>query len=507
MELCTELQNYFGENYMNNIKTIEKNHRDSIIVSFYKLLTAQEIFALGNIRKNKYMKYFFTFPLAMSLINIQDFIFEDGIGLFGLAHTTVTFMAFAIGAIAIFLFTNEKNIASMSKISALITILGFVPWLFISQQNINVFFDMTFMAGIGGCVSCSSFTFVFMLNNTERFFGSALMVLLIDLIELSADFNKLPFIIIKTVAIAMIITLCAFMLLSDKEDYEEILNSKKIKTRSNKFDKSIWLVLYIFFSYFIIRITGFYASAFQHPENSFLWGFLAFSLIFLCVLIQVILKRSIWIICNVFFLSSIMAHLMWYMKFNEIAYLFSELKEIGLLVSFYLIGCITNKFCDFNLHKILVSICIGSIGILYVTIDFIHLHFLIQPISVGICAIIFIIFLFLSPEFSQHLFFAEWSKELCKVNMDSNNLRVNYPLKTVEKMDFSIENSCLSPREKQVVELLLEGKTLKEVSANLGLTVSTVATYNKTLYKKLGINSRSELFLMFGVPKSNNNKK
>ncbi|MPM17922.1 hypothetical protein SDC9_64322 [bioreactor metagenome] len=40
--------------------------------------------------------------------------------------------------------------------------------------------------------------------------------------------------------------------------------------------------------------------------------------------------------------------------------------------------------------------------------------------------------------------------------------------------------------------------TLRQVAPELGLTASTVATYSKTIYKKLGINSRAELFLLFG---------
>ena len=62
----------------------------------------------------------------------------------------------------------------------------------------------------------------------------------------------------------------------------------------------------------------------------------------------------------------------------------------------------------------------------------------------------------------------------------------------------TLDQTCLSPREKQVALLLLQGMTLRQVAPELGLTASTVATYSKTIYKKLGINSRAELFLLFG---------
>ena len=62
----------------------------------------------------------------------------------------------------------------------------------------------------------------------------------------------------------------------------------------------------------------------------------------------------------------------------------------------------------------------------------------------------------------------------------------------------------LSPREKEVATLLLRGMTMRQVSADLGITESTVHGYCRTLYKRLGINSRTELFVRFGVTSSDN---
>jgi DNA-binding CsgD family transcriptional regulator len=57
----------------------------------------------------------------------------------------------------------------------------------------------------------------------------------------------------------------------------------------------------------------------------------------------------------------------------------------------------------------------------------------------------------------------------------------------------------LSPREKDVAVRLLRGYTYRQISAELGIAESTVNGYSGSLYKKLGINSRSELFIRFGV--------
>lgn len=479
---------------MEDLKVRRRGYLSKLISSLHNLWSAQEMLALRNIRKGC-LQYFFAFPLAMAFINIQDFILDDGIDVFGLAHTTITFLGFALGAIVMFVFSNENNLSAISKISAIITAVGFIPWFFLPDGYLSLVCDVVFMAGVGGCVSSSSFSFVFMLNNAERFFGSTLMLLFIDLVELSADYITISPITRKIFALAMIAALCVCMYLSKNKDYHGTGN-KEIK----KFDPSIWLVLFIFFSYFAIRITGFYASAFQHPSNAWLWGIFALALILCCIILQVVFNRSIWTMCNVFFIASIMSHLMWYIKMPEAAYLFSELKEVGFLITFYLLGCITNKFCDFRMHKRLILFCMAVLGILYVGIDVLHRTMLTQPVAVITAAILFVVFLLLSPAFSQYLFFADWSKEFRQINMSpfvDGTLQTNV---AEQKQMSSLDDTSLSPREKQVVLLLLQGMTLRQVAPELGLTVSTVSTYSKAIYKKLGINSRAELFLLFGRP-------
>lgn len=63
----------------------------------------------------------------------------------------------------------------------------------------------------------------------------------------------------------------------------------------------------------------------------------------------------------------------------------------------------------------------------------------------------------------------------------------------------------LSPREQQVLLLLLDGKSPKEAAKELGLSAHTVTDYLKQIYSKLEVNSRGELlarFISSGSPPS-----
>jgi DNA-binding CsgD family transcriptional regulator len=51
------------------------------------------------------------------------------------------------------------------------------------------------------------------------------------------------------------------------------------------------------------------------------------------------------------------------------------------------------------------------------------------------------------------------------------------------------ELSQLTPREFQVLGMIVEGKASKEIAVLLNLGVETVRSYRKTMMKKLGVNN------------------
>jgi DNA-binding NarL/FixJ family response regulator len=53
--------------------------------------------------------------------------------------------------------------------------------------------------------------------------------------------------------------------------------------------------------------------------------------------------------------------------------------------------------------------------------------------------------------------------------------------------------SLLSPRERQVLQLLAEGKTTKEIALSLNVSVKTIETYRQQLMHKLNLHSVAEL--------------
>jgi len=53
----------------------------------------------------------------------------------------------------------------------------------------------------------------------------------------------------------------------------------------------------------------------------------------------------------------------------------------------------------------------------------------------------------------------------------------------------------LTPREREIVQLLAEGKSTKEVAVDLGLSVKTAETHRSNIMRKLQLHSVSDLVL------------
>ena len=52
----------------------------------------------------------------------------------------------------------------------------------------------------------------------------------------------------------------------------------------------------------------------------------------------------------------------------------------------------------------------------------------------------------------------------------------------------------LSKREKEVLDLMLQGAQVKDISASLELKSNTISTFKKNILSKLGVNNNIELF-------------
>jgi DNA-binding CsgD family transcriptional regulator len=67
------------------------------------------------------------------------------------------------------------------------------------------------------------------------------------------------------------------------------------------------------------------------------------------------------------------------------------------------------------------------------------------------------------------------------------------PQRTYEDVKAMLDRVRLAPRERDVVGRLISGASTRDIALGTGLTVSTVNTYLKRIFAKVGVHSRLEL--------------
>lgn len=68
--------------------------------------------------------------------------------------------------------------------------------------------------------------------------------------------------------------------------------------------------------------------------------------------------------------------------------------------------------------------------------------------------------------------------------------------KILKVLSFLKPGEMLAERERKVLELVLQNKKRKEIAEELCLSENTIKTYTGTLYGKVGVSSREELYAL-----------
>jgi len=66
--------------------------------------------------------------------------------------------------------------------------------------------------------------------------------------------------------------------------------------------------------------------------------------------------------------------------------------------------------------------------------------------------------------------------------------------KILKVLSFLKPGEMLAAREREILELILQNKKRKEIATELCLSENTIKTYTRTLYGKIGVSSRGELY-------------
>jgi DNA-binding CsgD family transcriptional regulator len=179
--------------------------------------------------------------------------------------------------------------------------------------------------------------------------------------------------------------------------------------------------------------------------------------------------------------------------FDARKHLFIGLTLIGAPASLYMLGGANRRFASYKLLKQCTVAFALLLPLTTLSDDIAESYFphLLQAIALILVLALFIGFTLASPYSFKYLFSTGWMEDYRRTDMT----------KYWEKVEVAdrFAQYGLTRREKEVAVLLLSANIVRMISGELKIAESTVKMHTSNLYRKMSINSRSELFRLFGV--------
>lgn len=464
----------------------------SIRVSIPKAWRRDGGIRLNGIRPQK-AAYFLAYAIELMLYAVRQGFLPVQATLFGLPGKTVVYIAHMLASLLVILLWSER-FRPLLRVSVAVMAAGFLLFVFVPQgSGLHLLSGAIAMAGLGGAVTCARCGFAFAANNAERLFGMLLMTVCVSLIYLLETFGARGPLVTHILPLALTAAL-SFCLLRFREGD---LEAKQ--TSGHEDAKSLYCALGFMIAYF--GIDG-YLYKLLYPSSVggnvlFSVGMVLATAVFFTAF--VVGRKNVWYLWTLFFAFAAAAAILAIFSpqiGSELPYhLAAGLAILGWPLSLYMLACAQRRFASYRLLKQCTLVFILLSPLTTVTDDLIKSYRpdLIPAVALAYILLLLLAFLLTIPYTYRHLFSVGWVDELSQNDMQK--LRE----KAAEADRFAAYG--LTPRQKEVAALLLAAKTRRQISGELGLSESTVKMHTSDLYRKLGINSRVELFRLFGTEK------
>ncbi len=455
-----------------------------------QMFQSGERICFSDIRWSKAV-YFLAYALELVFFAARSQFLPFGGRIFGIGAWTIVQPLHMVASLVVMLLWSDR-FQKLLRGSAVLMLLGFVPYVFLPRGMGRVIFGAIGYIGLGGVVTGARCGYAFVCNNAERLFGIIAMFFAVMLVRGASCLQWTNVVTLYLLPLSLLAGLAFCVFRFREADFE-------VKQEATKADAS---GLYWAFAFFLLyfAVDPYIASAIDGDlyQSEYLFMLLAWGLVgLLLTAVFLGLRISTWHLWNLFFLAAIgmAAFGLLAPKMESLypTYFFAGLSYLGWPLCIYTLGCAQRRFASYKLLKkcTLVYVLISPINSIAndLVVD-------LFPEQLPLVTLIFvltitIVMLMLSPISYKQLFSALWIGDIYKTDMQLLQDQV-------DKAD-RLGSFGLTKRQKEVAVLLLAAKTRRQIAGELGLSESTVKMHAGDLYRKLGINSRTELFRLFGV--------
>lgn len=400
----------------------------------------------------------------------------------------------------IFIFIIRKGwFVKTARIGAVLVIAGIGLFLSVANPQIQLLCAILIGTALGIISTSILMPFVFVLNNTEKLYAvvgsNVLIILIVFLLEGNAGNHLLHggYLLLSSLMLAIALSAIIFLKTSSL-----LVDADVLDIDTPTFHSRVYLTL--FFNCVIVilckgigrGILNIAVTSSEYPVLMWYYlGSLAGCIAYL-IIYALSPKPFVWLgnitfgffamglFCNAFALQ--IPGLV-----VSFALMLGISNAVGMINVYYIIGVVGKKYKSMRylrLSVFFIGICGGVSGVVVGNFIYKINTLKISMIASIISAAVMLVFTMLSALVSQSQYYDDWAKDSEKTEIDNGQL-------------YMFKKYGLSKREIEVCKLLLQGYTMRQVSGILSIAYSTVNTYCTSAYRKLKINSRTELFIIF----------
>ena len=468
----------------------------SIISTIKRFIQTRDELSLNNIRGNLW-PLLLIFPLTVILGDFR--YFNLNIQFAGLQSYELMLYPLGLGWLVL-AFMPKRFIIPLLQIAAVCcaVLLPFQLLLTDDIGKLAVFMAFQFFNGV--CAACAFSLFCFRLNNVERLFGMALIIFYYGLYYTIYRAYPVVQAVYKTWggAAMMAFYFVVVFLLNRKSGKQVYENDEVTETEVNK-GSIVKIVIALHIVYYSIMCMINYIESAEDIIFSLPYGLGQFFSIVMIILIMLISNRSALYIWLMFLVFSLLGLTM--VNYNsEAAHFAGSLvyglgDGLGYIIIYYLCSGAIKKSKSIKMYRLFCLVLFIEYffisGILSQAFDRYEgsNHVIALGVVVALSSLCFLIL----PYLQKRLFETDWTDGFYLADMQEHVPA----LEQAERVDEE-EHLGLSPREREIFALLLKNLPLKTIALELGISFHTVNNHYRSIYRKLGITSKGELFMKYG---------
>jgi DNA-binding CsgD family transcriptional regulator len=427
------------------------------------------------------------FPLSVIVGNLR--YFDLSIALAGFQSLELTFFFLGLGWLIAALIPQRLFIPAFRCAAIVSAVLVFcLAFMSLGLGRVALYMAFQFLNGL--CAAFAFYLFCFTLNNVERLLGMALIQLYYGLFYITWKLFSPVYALLNSwggIGLMAVYLIIVFLCRAEKQE-----------TNSDTKSSGIFFAIGLTVIHYMITCLVNYIEWSYNGLSATAFGTGTLVAIVFIVVIQLLKGHSalyIWLlflVLSLLGLGTLLYDTPLTFIFGSFAYGLGD--SLGYIIVYYICAGVIKKSKSMRVFRMCSLVFFVKYGIIAGLFS-LYFDAFDSPnkfLAFGIVLVLVCLCFLLLPLMQKRLFEADWTDGLYLGDMEeySKPFAQTEELNTKDKLN-------LTPREEEIFTMLLTGSAPKEIAHTLKISAETVHFHQKNLYRKLGIQSRAELFARF----------